>query len=80
MKKRRFLQTNCDGDVLVVQTAKTLPAMQETWVLSPSQEDPLENPWKREWQPTPVLPGEFHGQKSLVSYSPWGCKESGMTE
>ena len=28
------------------------------------------------WQRTPVfLPGEFHGQKSLVGYSPWGCKE-----
>ena len=27
-------------------------------------------------QPTPVfLPGEFHGQRSLASYSPWGCKE-----
>ena len=32
-------------------------------------------PWKREWQPTPVLPGEFHGQRSLASYCPWGCKE-----
>ena len=39
-------------------------------------------PWKRKWQPTPVfLPGEFHGQRSLVDYSPWGpCKESDMTE
>ena len=38
-------------------------------------------PWRREWQPTPVLlPGEFHGQRSLVGYSPWGCKESDMTE
>ena len=26
------------------------------------------------------LPGESHGQKSLVGYSPWGCKESGATE
>ena len=32
-------------------------------------------------QPTPVLlPGKFHGQKSLVSYSPWGCKEWNTTE
>jgi len=32
---------------------------------------------RREWQPTPVfLPGEFHGQRSLVGYSPWGQKES----
>ena len=38
-------------------------------------------PWRREWQPTPIfLPGEFHGQRSLVDYSPWGCKESDMTE
>ena len=33
-------------------------------------------PWKRKWQPTLVfLPGKFHGQRSLVDYSPWGCKE-----
>ena len=32
-------------------------------------------------QPTPVfLPGESHGQRSLVGCSPWGRKESGMTE
>ena len=38
-------------------------------------------PWRRKWQPTPVfLLGKFHGQKSLVGYSPWGHKESGMTE
>src|SRR5574337_761434 len=35
----------------------------------------------REWQPTPVLlSGKFHGLKSLVGYSPWGCKESDVTE
>ena len=34
-----------------------------------------------QWQPTPVfLPGELHGQRSLAGYSPWGCKELGMTE
>ena len=38
-------------------------------------------PWRRKWQPTPVLlPGKFHGQRSLVSYSPWGRKESDTTE
>jgi len=32
--------------------------------------------WRREWQPTPVfLSGKFHGQWSLVGFSPWGCKE-----
>ena len=31
--------------------------------------------WRRAWQPTPVfLPGESHGQRSLVDYSAWGCK------
>ena len=38
-------------------------------------------PWRRKWQPTPVfLPGESHGQRSLVGYSPWGCTESDITE
>ena len=38
-------------------------------------------PWSRKWQPAPVfLPRKFHGQKSLVSHSPWGCKESDTTE
>ena len=32
-------------------------------------------PWRRAWQPSPVfLPGESHGQRSLVGYSPWGRK------
>ena len=38
-------------------------------------------PWRRAGQPTPVfLPGESYGQRSLVGYSPWGCKESDMTD
>ena len=38
-------------------------------------------PWKRAWQPILVfLPGESHGQRSLVGYSPWGCQESDTTE
>ena len=37
--------------------------------------------WRRKWQPTPVfLPGESHGWRGLVGYSPWGCKESDMTK
>ena len=37
--------------------------------------------WRREWQPIPVfLPGEFHGWRSLVCYSPQGRKESDVTE
>ena len=37
-------------------------------------------PWKWEWLPTLVLPGEFHEQRSLVGYSPWACKELHTTE
>ena len=38
-------------------------------------------PWSRKWQPTPgLLPRKFHGQRSLVGYSPWGSKGSDMTE
>ena len=38
-------------------------------------------PWRRAWQLTPVfLPGESHGQRSLVGYSPWGHRELDMTE
>ena len=65
------------GASLVAQTVENLPAMQETWVSSLGQEDPLEIPWRR--LPTPVfLPGKFHGQ-SLVGYSPWGHKELDTT-
>ena len=56
---------------------KCLPAIQETrfnlWA--------RKIPWRRKWQPTPVLlPGKFHGWRSLVSYSPRGCKEPDMVE
>ena len=61
---------------LVAQMVKNLPAVQETCVWSLGQEDPLEK-----GTPTSViLPGEFHGQRSLMGYSPWGHKESNMTE
>ena len=35
-----------------------------------------EDPWIKKWQPTPVfLPVKFHGQRSLVEDSPWGCND-----
>ena len=37
-------------------------------------------PWRREYQPTLFVPGEFHGQRSLAGFSPWGRKELDMTE
>ena len=55
---------------------KNPPATQETcetWV--------RKIPWIKEGQPTLVfLPGEFHGQRSLAGYSPWGHKVSDMIE
>ena len=61
----------------MAQMVKNLPTMQETRVLSLIKKIP----WRREWLPTPVfLPGESHGQRSLVGYSPWGHKESDTTE
>ena len=54
---------------LVAQTVKSPPAMRETR-FNPCVK---KSPWRAERLPTPVfLPGEFHGQRSLVGYSPWG--------
>ena len=62
---------------MMAQIVKKLPTMWETCVYSLGQDDPLE----KRMATTPVfLPGEFHGQRSLVGYSPWDCKESDMTE
>ena len=37
--------------------------------------------WRRQWHPTLVLlPGKFHGRRSLVGYSPWGHEELDTTE
>ena len=72
-----LLKLHLLGTPLVAQMAKNLPAVQETQV--PSQVRKI--PWRREWQPTPVfLPREPYGQRSQVAYSPWGRKESDMTE
>ena len=50
---------------------KNLPAVKENpdpWV--------GKIPWRWKWQPTRVfLPGEPHGQRSVVGYSPWGGEE-----
>ena len=52
----------------MAQLVKNLPVMQETWV--------GKIPWRKERLPIPVFwPREFRGL-----YSPWGCKESDMTE
>ena len=65
------------GTSLVSQMVKNLSAIQETRIQALGREDPLE----KEWLPTPVfLPRGIHGQRSLVGYHPWGCKELGTTK
>ena len=60
----------------IAQLVKKLPAIQETWVQSLGQEDPLE----KEMATHSSIPAEkFHGQRSLASYSPWSHKELDMT-
>ena len=56
---------------------KYLPAKQESWVQSLGQEDPLEEEMATH---SSSLPGESHGQRSLVGYRPPGHKESDTTE
>ena len=76
-KPLKLKLTSRPGSSLVAKTVKNLSAMQEIWVWSLGQEDPLE----KEWLPTPVfLPGEFHGQRNLVGYSPWGRKETWLND
>ena len=61
----------------MVKKPPAVKELQETRGQSLGQEDS----WRRRWQPTPVfLPGKSRGQRSLVGYSPWGCKELHMTE
>ena len=62
---------------LEAQAVKSPPGVPETRVPSLGREDPLEEAW----QPTPVfLPGESHGQRGLMGYSPRGRKESDRPE
>ena len=51
--------------------------MEEKWVQSPSQEDPLEEDMATHSR---ILAWKFHGQRSLEGYSPWGGKESDATD
>ena len=65
------------GTFLVIQTVKNSHAMQETGVRSLGWGDPLE---KGIQSPPVFMPGEFHGQRSLAGYSPWGHKQSDRNE
>ena len=65
---------------LMAQMVKNPPAnaeVRDTGLIPVSER----SPWRRKWQLTPIfLPGKYHGERSLVDYSPWGLKESDMTE
>ena len=56
----------------MAQIVKNPPASQETWIQDPLEEGMTTHPV--------FLPGESHGQRSLVGYSLWDHKESDMTE
>ena len=78
LQKVREINKNnwCIPFILVAQTVKNLPAMQETWVWSLGQKGHQE----KEWQPTPVfLAGEFHEQRSMAGCRPCGHKQSDRT-
>ena len=62
---------------MVAQTVKRLSTMRETRVRSLGWEDPLE---KEMAIHSRTIAWKIHGQRSLVGYSPWGHKESDMTE
>ena len=62
---------NTPGASLVAQVVKNLPTMQKTQVPSLVRDNPLDKGMATH----PVfLPGEFHAQRSLVDYSPWGSR------
>ena len=61
---------------LVAQMVRNPPAM-KTWVQSLGWENPLKKGMATHFS---ILPGESHGQRSLVGSSPWGHKESNRAE
>ena len=68
----RFIQS-----CLVAQTVKSSPAMQQTWVRTLSQEDPLK---KEITTHSSILAWRIPGQRGLVGYTLWGHKLSNTTE
>ena len=68
---------------LVAQTVKNPLGMQEAWVRSLGRENPLKKGMATHFRELAwrILAWRIPlGQRSLAGYSPWGCKESDMTE
>ena len=66
---KEYLRAYYFGASLVAQMGKNLPGQCRKSGFDPWVE---KIPWRREWQPTlAFLPGEFHGHRSLGSYSPY---------
>ena len=61
----------------MAQRVKRLSTMRETRLRSLGWEDPLENEMAIH---SGTIAWKSHGQRILVGYSPWGCKESDTTE
>ena len=61
---------------LMVQMVKHLLAMRETWVRSMGQEDALEMEMANPGSFPVLLPGKFHGWRSLIGYCSWGVAKS----
>ena len=72
-----YTPTNCVDSSLVAQTVKCLPTMWETQVRSLGWEDPLEQEMATHFS---TLARKIPWTESVVGYSPWGRKESDMTE
>ena len=74
-KKKKLKCVSHEKTSLVAQTVKN--AMQETWVRSLGQENPLKKGMATH---SSILAGEFHRQRSLVDCGPWHCKELDTTK
>ena len=73
----KLLTKYCFGASLVALMEKNLLVMWKTQVRLLGLEDPLGEEIAYH---SSILPGESHGQRSLVGYSPWGHKELDTTE
>ena len=72
-KFAQVLQQLTSQVALLVKKKKNLPAIAGD-LRNMGSIPGWEISWRWASQPTPILlPGEFHGQRSLAGYSPWGC-------